>query len=226
MAIVPCERDAENFAGVDAVERYLEEHHKGSTAWHLTLNNHASTRPKEYGGSLVHSVKKCKTFAHIEPGSASAAWRCSLDLPHSFTPGDGRRVEATGYGKTNNEASEAACRRAMAVLLMRSPGDVVLRPLHWWISLESLVRGLPGTVAEHQALPVHVPWRLHEAGTEAETLPEAEVKERVASLLRLCLHKHGGSFDPANISRSALGQKRGEEPVYSQLNKLLKPNQL
>ena len=167
-----------------------------------------------------------RPFEHIAPGSASAAWRCSLDLPHSFTPGDGRRVEATGYGKTNNEASEAACRRAMAVLLMRSPGEVVLRPPHWWISLESLVRGLPGTVAEHQALPVHVPRRLREAGKEEDRLPEAEVKERVASLLRLCLHKHGGSFDPANISRSALGQKRGEEPVYSQLNKLLERNQL
>ena len=220
MAIVPCERDAESSAGIDAVERYLEPHHKGS--WHLTLNNHASTRPKDYGGSLVHSVAACTTF-HCSAGGLLPAWRCSLDLPHSFTPCDGRRVEVTGYGNTRKEAGEAACRRVMAVLLMRSPGDVVLRPLHWWISLDSLVRGLPGTVAEHQALPVHVPWRLRGDGKEEDRLPEAEVKERVASLLRLCLRTHGGSFDPAHISRSALGQKRDEEPVYSQLNKLLKP---
>ena len=174
---------------------------------------------------MVPSVTACKTF-HYSAGGLLPAWRCSLDLPHSFTPCDGRRLEVTGYGNTQKEAGEAACRRDMAVLLMRSPGDVVLRPPHWRISLESLVRGLPGTVAEHQALPVHVPRRLREAGMEADRLPEAEVKERVASLLRLCLRKHGGSFDPANISRSALGQKRGEEPVYSQLNKLLKPNQL
>ena len=126
-----------------------------------------------------------------------------------------------GYGKTKGEASEAACRRAMAVLLMRSPGDVVLRPLHWWISLESLVRGLPGTVAEHQALPVHVPARSLQAGVDAATVTEAEVKDCVATLLRRCLVAHGGSFDPARISRKALEQDPEEEPVYSQLNKLL-----
>ena len=93
-----------------------------------------------------------KTFLHAERGSASAAWRCSLDLPHSFTPCDGRRLEVTGYGKTNKEASEVVCRRAMAVLLMTSPGDVVLRPPHWWISPSSLVKGLPGTDTAHQAL--------------------------------------------------------------------------
>ena len=149
MAIVPCERDAESSAGIDAVERYLEPHHKGS--WHLTLNNHASTRPKDYGGSLVHSVAACKTF-HCSAGGLLPAWRCSLDLPHSFTPCDGRRLEVTGYGKTKKEASEVVCRRAMAVLLMTCPGDVVLRPPHWRISPSSLVKGLPGTDTAHQAL--------------------------------------------------------------------------
>ena len=36
----------------------------------------------------------------------------------------------------------------------------------------------------------------------------------------------GGSFDPAHISRRALAQKRDEEPVYAQLNKLLSPGEL
>ena len=88
------ERDAEMRAGVEAVETYLEQHHKGS--WHSTLKNHAVTRPKVDGGPLVHSLTKCKTFAHIEPGSASTAWRCSLDLAVRFW----LCVEATGYGKT------------------------------------------------------------------------------------------------------------------------------
>jgi hypothetical protein len=225
------ERGAETRAGVeavetynqvDAVETYLDKHHNGP--WHLTLNNHASTRPKIYGGPLVPSVSNCKTFA--PPGSASAAWRCSLDLPHSFTPDDGRRLEATGYGKTKEQASEVACRRAMALLLMTSPGEVVLRPTHWWISPSSLLEGLPGTDVVHQALPVHVPARSLEAGVDAARLTEAEVNDRVATLLRRCLRAHEGSFDPARISRRALDQEPDEEPVYSQLNKLLERNQL
>ena len=52
------ERDAEMRAGVEAVETYLEQHHKGS--WHSTLKNHAVTRPKVDGGPLVHSLTKCK----------------------------------------------------------------------------------------------------------------------------------------------------------------------
>ena len=78
----------------------------------------------------------------------------------------------------------------------------------------------------HQALPVHVRARSLEAGVDAARLTEAEVNDRVATLLRRCLNAHGGSFDPARISRRALGQEPDEEPVYSQLNKLLERNQL
>ena len=155
---------------------------------------------------------------HIAPGSASAAWRCSLDLPHSFTPCDGRRLEATGYGKTKDEASEVACRRVMAVLLMTCPGDVVLRPAHWRISPSSLVEGLPGTDTVHQALPVHVPPHSRESGVDAAGMTAAEVNRR-------CLTAFDGSFDPAHISRKNLSTRSreyGMEPVYSQLNRLLK----
>ena len=147
------------------VEEYLAEHHKGT--WHITLNNHASTRPKIYGGALVPVVSHCKTFEHIAPGSASAAWRCSLDLPNSFTPTDGRRLQTEGYGTTKDEASELACRRAVAFLLMMDPSQVVLRPAHWRISPAALLEGLPFTHTVHQALPVHVPRRSLEAGVEA-----------------------------------------------------------
>ena len=210
----------------------MATHHLGS--WHTTLNNHASTRPKMYGGPLVPSVSQCKTFEHIAPGSASAAapgsasaaWRCSLDLPNSFTPTDGRRLQTEGYATTKDEASELACRRAVALLLMMEPSQVVLRPAHWRISPSALLEGLPGTHTVHQALPVHVAPRSLQAGVEAGRLTAAEVNDRVVALLRWCLTAHGGSFDPSRISRAALGQQPGEEAVYSQLNKLLLPGGL
>ena len=62
---------AQRHGRVGAMEEYLAKHHLGS--WHTTLNNHASTRPKMYGGPLVPAVSQCKTFEHIAPGSASAA---------------------------------------------------------------------------------------------------------------------------------------------------------
>ena len=62
---------ADHFAQApsDRLLAYMQSCHKGS--WHLTLNNHASTRPKSYGGATVPSVKACKTFT--PPGSASAS---------------------------------------------------------------------------------------------------------------------------------------------------------
>ena len=219
-------------ARVEAVEAYLAEHHLASVTWHFTLNNHASTRPKANGGPLVRAVTPCKTFTHVAPGSAVGAavgagsWRCSLDLPNSFTPTDGRRLQTEGYGSTKTEASEHACRRAVAHLLMTEPSQVILRPAHWRIPPSALLEGLPGTETVHQALPVHVPARSLEAGVEAATLTAAEVDYQVADLLRRCLNAHGGSFDPSRISRAALGQGPGEERIYSQFNKLLLPGGL
>ena len=88
----------------DTVEAYLVERHIGS--WHTTLDDHASTRPKCHGGPLVTSVTQCKTFGKLAPGSASVERRCFLDLPNSFAPNDGRRLQTMGRGASNNEASE------------------------------------------------------------------------------------------------------------------------
>ena len=79
------ERDAETRAGVEAVEAYLEHHHT-HISWQVTLNNHACTRPKKYGGPLVHSVTNYKTFLHVEPGSASAAVTDEVDVPMAEAP--------------------------------------------------------------------------------------------------------------------------------------------
>ena len=85
----------------EAVEAYLAQHHVSTISWHLTLNNALSTKPKAQGGPVVQSVTQCKTYTPVAPGSASASWLCSLDLPNSFTPADGRRLQTEGYGTTN-----------------------------------------------------------------------------------------------------------------------------
>ena len=119
------EHGAEPRPEFEAAEMYLNKHHKG--AWHASLNNHMSTRPQLYGGPLVDSVTSCKTCDHVAPGSAHAAWRCNLDIPHSFAPNDGRRIIAVGYVQTTDKASEVACRQAMVMLYMSCPSQVVLR---------------------------------------------------------------------------------------------------
>ena len=48
---------------LSAVQDYLEQHHEKRITWHTSLNNHTSTRPREHGGKLFHSVNDCKTFA-------------------------------------------------------------------------------------------------------------------------------------------------------------------
>ena len=155
-----------SLAGLAAVEDYIALHHTPGMSWHFTLNNHALTRPKEHGGSSANSVKACKTFQQAGGGG----WRCNVDLPNSFALGDGCQLHGVGAGATQQEASENACRHAMAQLLMFDASQVALRPKHWAIELSALVAGLPGVGAKHQALPVHVPLRNREAGMEAAML--------------------------------------------------------
>ena len=160
------------------------------------------------------------------PGSASANWHCSLDLPNSFAPGDGLRLQAEGFGQSKEEAGELACRQAVARLLVENPSEVVLRPKHWNISPTDLLAGMPGADAPHQALPVHVPARSREAGADAQVLSAAEVDDRVAEILRQCLTTHDSSFDPSWISHKALGLGPGDERMCLRLNKLLLPEGL
>ena len=84
---------------LSAAEDYIQHYHVPGVSWHMSLNNHASTRPKAHGGKLVHSTTACNKFEQSPgnaPGSTSASWRCSLDLPNSFAPGDGRVLHAVG----------------------------------------------------------------------------------------------------------------------------------
>ena len=182
-----------------AVEAYLTEHHNEKISWHLVLNNHASTRPKIYGGPLVRAVTDCKEFKE-SPAEGGVRHQCTLTLPNSFAPEDGRRLEVTGEGRSKDAASELACLRAVVSLMSECPGEFVLHPCHWDVPTYDLLANLPKAdpaSGGHQALPVHTPARLQGAGEEADT-PGAEA--RLVELVRRCLNAHGGKFDPSNIS--------------------------
>jgi len=214
-------------AHIDEIRLHIGAQHQGT--WHKTLNNHASTPPKTYGGPLCRSVTEQKTFEHLGPGSASP-WRCSLRLPNSFAPGDGVEVVVSGQGATKKDASEDACQIAIAMLLSEDPSKVVLRPDHWKVSPDELIAELPGRQGEHQALPVHEQRRRQHAGEEVDSMSLRSRTEEIAELIRLCLHTHGGSFDPARISSKKTGRLPAgtQDPttVQQRLNRLLRPNEL
>ena len=207
------------------MEEYIMTHHKGP--WYNTLNNHASTRPKQYGGPVVPSIRACLSFSWENTAAPDGAdMLCILDMPNSFAKSDGRRLQAQGSGNNEKEASENACRQAVAKLLLMEPAEVVLRPVHWKMSPDELLAGLPGADTVHQALPVHVPARTSASGEDAATLSQAEIDDRVAESLRQCLRAHGGSFDPSKISHRKLRLGPEDDRMYSRLNKLLLPTQL
>ena len=203
---------------------YMEACHVGS--WHTTLNNTTSTRPEKYGGKTVPSVTDCKTFTM--PSSASDPWQCVLDLPNSFAKDDGIRLRVSSEAPTKKEADEHACRLAFIHLLMERPEQIVLRPRHWNVSIDGLLKYMPHSLPPHQALPVHVNAKRarmdDESATERDPLGVWE--GRVEVLLREILNRHGGSFDPSRISHKAMGRAPGEARAYEELNRLLHPNEL
>ena len=167
----------------------------------------------------------------MPPGSASSVWRCVLDLPNSFEPGDGLRVVTEGEADTKDAASDAACRCAFSRLLIDNPEKVVLRPTHWNVSVDELMAHISRLLMEpHQALPVHVKKRKaqfsREAASERYTDTPEVWESRVADLLREILRCHGGSFRPFKISHKQMGLAPGDERVYSKLNKLLRKGEL
>ena len=143
------------------------------------------------------AVTACKTYTQAAPGSASAPWRCALDLPNSFLPGDGHPLQVVCQGATAVEASEHACRLAFAQLLLRNPSQVILRPSHWNVSPDALLAQLPGIDRVHQALPVHTRPRARVSGAAVATMESSERDAAVSDVMRKCLRTYGGRFDPS-----------------------------
>ena len=151
-------------------------------------------------------------------------------MPNSFAPDDGLQLQAEGEGWTKNAASENACRRAMAQLLLTNPSEVVLRPIHWKVGVDELLAAMPGKPVDgnQKALPVHVSARKADAGVDAKALCPAVRDARVSDILRHVLQSHGGSFDPARISNKLFQSRHAssEAKAFEQLNRLLKPREL
>jgi hypothetical protein len=216
---------------LEEVRAYLARSKVEHIRWHTVLNNHASTRPKIHGGALCASVSACKRHTkERSPGSAGEVHKCHLELPNSFAPDDCQILGVEGSGGTKREADENACLAALTHLFSTCSRDMVLRPIHWNVTLDALVGhvgelvhrsggGDVGTSAgTYEALPVNQRRPSAYAGEGSEAS-----RERAAELIRLCLKTHGGTFDPSRIRQASIVQEAGpqEEPVYAQLDKLL-----
>ena len=214
------------------MRQYIRERHVDPKriSWHFTLNNHASTRPDQYGGRIVESVSQCKAHENLAPGK----WRCHIALPHSFRPGDGLALEAVGEGATEKEADEAACESAVALLLLRNPSDVVLRPKHWKVSIADLVRDMPAPKGrsgdEHQALPVHVRTKSEHAGDVGAAMAPEDRDRVLEKILTDVLTTHLGTVDPARIFHRRLVEQGlavpGAPKTWQRLDELLPPGGL
>ena len=97
--------NAPGTASARDLEQYITQGRLSFISWHTMLNNNVSTRPNQHGGKLCHAVTACNTFTKNAPGTASA-WRCTLELPNRFAPGDGMRARTIGEW-----ADERACLR-------------------------------------------------------------------------------------------------------------------
>ncbi len=212
---------------VTEVKRILKIHHVSPITWHLTLNNHSSTRPKKYGNRLCRSLQDHKTWKELVPGSASLGYECTVRLPHSFAAGDGIETVAKGEGTTKNLASEDACHTTMAMLLMDSPGEVVLRSKHWNVTPQELLDLIHGVrFLELQPLAEHARPGAHDQGVLGDGMTPGDRDHAVEQIIRRCLESHGGEFDPSKIKHKCVAEYRGEDKMFSQLNRLLHPGQL
>jgi hypothetical protein len=146
--------------------------------------------------------------------------RCTIRLPNSFAAGDGKVLEITGLGKTQENASEDACCGAMVLLLCAEPTNVVLRHAHWSISTSELLAqfmqrfGQPLLGIPHQPLAVH-----NSRASPTVTIDMDDQKKTIEEFLRKCLQTHGGEFDPSKISSKRYGSSTPWMVLDSLLNK-------
>ena len=82
----------QSLIGLLEVEQYIDCYRKPNVPWRITFDNTTSTRPKDYGGPVVSSVRhlmKCNK-------DGNGKWVCRFQLPNSFSRADGRRLNAEG----------------------------------------------------------------------------------------------------------------------------------
>ena len=184
-----------------AMEAYISEMHVAHVSWYYVLNNHTSTRPKDSGGPLFHSLQAQMTEQRVA-GQAV----CTINMPCSFAAGDGLAFSASASAQTPKEAKSAACRRVLTMLLYWNADALVFRQSHWKCSAEELVEHLrqlssgspsrsAGSSNPGPAVRVRQPLSAHyvppEPGAENERTAE------IIQLLQKCLQVDGGRSDPS-----------------------------
>ena len=120
--------------------------HKSKVKWYFILNNHTSTRPKEYGGALFTSLGAVIKQRHGPDHPRSV----TIDLPCSYSMGDGQAVTVTVTAEADESfdiLKEAACLRTFARLLLGKPSFLIYRGAHWTCSSETLLSELDSTAA-------------------------------------------------------------------------------
>ena len=150
---------------------------------------------------------------------------CRIVLPNSYAPGDGKVVVAEATAPDAEQAEEDAGCAAFALLCADKDGlsNVVFRPAHWKVPIETLVEDIGRIVDSHvtfQPLAVHQRAPASFAG-ELQNVPEADL-HRAADLIRVLLEAHDGSFAPSKIDHKKFVQVAGQqEKAYAQLAGLL-----
>jgi hypothetical protein len=211
-----------------AIYQRLQRAKVDNIRWHIVLNNHASTRPKEHGGKLCNSITACKQFDRV-----GTRYRCRLKLPNSYTPDDGREVSATAVAAVKETASEDACCKVFARLCSDLHGlrRVIFRSVHYNVPCQELVDDIVAIINNtHDGGPSATvrPLAEHHAASGAtfagtlQDVPAGDL-DRAAELIRLCLQAHDGGFFPSNIDHKKIVAVGGEPQVkaYAQLATLI-----
>ena len=203
------------------IEQHLRKARQPHISWHTVLHDHATQRPKAYGGPLCASIKACKKWTQV--GSMHS---CRIVLPNSYAPDDGKVVEAEASAPDKHTAGEDAACAAFALLCADKDGlpNVIFRHAHWNAPTEALIREI-GRIVDPSATfePHAVRQRAAASGAMVVyRIPEANL-QRAADLIRLCLRAHDGSSAPSKVDHKTFVQVAGrqEKKVYAQLAGLL-----
>lgn len=115
------------------LEQVLEEEKLPAFHWRNVLNGHNTNRAWAEGGSVNAPLGNCMRFQQGLEGMV-----CHLSLANSFNYADGWGLQATSPACGGNSSKEATsnaiawvCRRALAILLLRSPWQVTLVKKAW-----------------------------------------------------------------------------------------------
>ena len=109
---------------------FLAENHNPDVSWSEELNNHNRNSDEVHG-----VVEECMAL-HVQDKRHCVY----LTLPNSVNVGDKLEVQAHGVGRSWDEAIDAACLSAFAVLLLNHPYDVRFCEEQAWKCATSLVR--------------------------------------------------------------------------------------